>query len=92
MTTDITLTDAWDDYKAGKCTWDKVQAAQDALMPRCAVHGTPTGAVFSTIVDRRVVRVPVCAVCLEQAKESRRIFIASQALVAGGIWLNEAEL
>ena len=85
----LTLTQAWDDYKAGRCDWAAVQAVQDAMMPRCAAHGIPTGAVFSTIVDRQVVRVPVCATCLEQAKASRRMFIASQRLVVGGIWLGE---
>lgn len=85
---DAPLMSAWERYKAGQCDWSEVQAEQDALMPRCACD-TPTGLTFSTIVNRKVMRIPVCAQCLEGAKTSRRMFIDSQRLIAGGIWIRE---
>lgn len=83
---DTSLTIAWQRYKAGQCDFAEVQAAQDALMPRCAAHGTPTGVTFATIIDQRRVLIPVCGQCLEDAKVARRQFIASQRLICGGVW------
>jgi hypothetical protein len=91
MTThdDAALTDVWARYKAGQCEWSEVQAAQDRLMPRCAAHNTPTGVTFTTIVAGKRTLIPVCARCLEDAKTSRALFVASRRLIDGGIWLRE---
>lgn len=86
---DDTLSLTWERYKAGQCSWAEVQAAQDALMPRCEPHDTPTGMVMTTIVDRRKVQIPICARCIEEAKSSRALFIASQRVIDGGVWLRE---
>lgn len=88
---DTTLTEAWRRYKAGQCDFSEVQAAQDNLMPRCAPHDTPTSVTFVTIIDGKRTLIPVCARCLEDATTSREMFIASQRLIHGGVWLREED-
>lgn len=80
--------DAYARYQAGKCDWSEVQAEQNSLMPRCAAHDEPTSATFSTIVNRTVIRIPVCVRCLE-SDVSRRMFTDSQRLIIGGIWIRD---
>lgn len=74
---DTPLTTAWERYKAHECDWAEAQAAQDALLPRCAAHDTPT----SITIDG----TPVCAVCLDEAGGELRLWLQSMRLVSGGV-------